>query len=112
MSTLFRRSLILFSEQQAAKTAATTATTPPPQLFFKITRTHTNNIPVYLSYTGGARRVPMTEIRRIQGDIGQAHNEVQRLVGSHVNVQRSDGKLKVTGNFVSKVRKHLLALGF
>lgn len=117
MNTVFRSTMVRFAEQQMTQQApniVTPAVTSvvPPQLLFKITRTHTKNLPVYLTYTGGARRIPMTEIRRIEGNMLQAHNEIQRLVGSHVNVRKSDGKLLVTGNFISKVKKHLLAMGF
>jgi hypothetical protein len=109
---MFRSTLVRLAEQQVSKQTAPITQAVQPQLKFRFTRTHTNNLPVYLSYTGGARRVPMTELRRIEGDMAQAHNEIQRLVGSHVNVRRGDGKLLVTGNFVSKVKKHLLAMGF
>lgn len=114
MNFMFRPTLARYAQQAAAAAVAPKAPIQPiaHQLQFRITRTHTKNIPVYLEYTGGARRVPMTQVRRIEGNMEQAHNEIQRLVGSHVNVRRGDGKLYITGNFVSKVRKHLDALGF
>jgi len=110
---MFRRTLVRYAEAQATQAAAATPIPQiPKQLQFRITRTHSNNLPIYLNYTGGARRIPQTEIRRIEGSMDQAHLELQKLVGSHVNVKRSNGKIFVTGNFVSKVRKHLQAMGF
>eukprot|EP00461_Guttulinopsis_vulgaris_P000700 UN00700 len=82
------------------------------QLQFTIARTQSNNLPVYLKYTGGARRVPVTEVRKYTGDVNQLQLELQRLVGSHVNIKRGENSLYITGNFVSKVRDHLKAIGF
>jgi hypothetical protein len=112
MNFLFRPTFARFSQAAAASIVPPAVSQQQKQMLFRLTRTHTKNVPVYLSYTGGARRVPMTEVRRIEGNMEQAQNEIQRLVGSHVNVRRADGKLYVTGNFVTKIKKHLVALGF
>lgn len=114
MNFAFRQTFVRLAQAAAAKPTPATPqlNAQQQQLLFRITRTHTKNIPVYISYAGGARRVPMTEIRRIEGNVEQAQTEIQRLVGSHVNVRRADNKLYVTGNFASKIRNHLAAMGF
>lgn len=108
----FAQRQVVRASSTITPSAAVAEATEKKQFLFRITRTHTNNVPVYLSYAGGARRVPMTELRRIEGNVEQCQTEIQRLVGAHVNVRRADNKLFVTGNFVSKVRKHVTDMGF
>ena len=101
---MFRQTVGLFSQQIQQQTQK--------QLQFQVLRTQSKNLPVYLKYTGGARRVPMTEVRKFEGDANQLQQELQRLVGSHVQIRKAESSLLVTGNFVSKIRNHLQAMGF
>jgi hypothetical protein len=81
-----------------------------PDLPFFVERAQNGlTLPVYTDYKGGRTKV-VTILRKIKGDIGVLHNEVEKVCGVPVIVR--PGKLVVEGNFHRRLKVWLTGLGF
>ncbi len=77
---------------------------------FKIQRTHTNNLPVYVDYKSN-RSIKETVIRHIEGDVEEFKRELTKVV-SNSKVVNKIGKVTVTGLHAEKIKLWLRRLGF
>ncbi len=77
---------------------------------FKIMRTHTDNLPVYMEYKNG-RDIQKTVIRHIRGDVEIFKDEVSKIV-SNAKVESKVGKVIINGKHTEKVKFWLRRLGF
>jgi len=80
------------------------------QLPFKIIRTHTDNLPVYMIYKNG-RAIQETVIRHIQGDVEEFKNELKKVVSNAVVINKV-GKVIIKGKHTEKIKFWLRRLGF
>ena len=69
-----------------------------------------NHLPVYTEYKGGGTKVE-TILRKISGDVESLKAELEKVVYPEPVDVRA-GKLVVRGNYVLRVKKWLLGLGF
>ena len=83
----------------------------PPTVPFLITRTPSRNLPVYLSLRGGGT-LPLTCVRRIEGDMNRFAEEVRRALGPSADVRVRAGRVDVKGNWKAALDKWLTTLGF
>ena len=77
---------------------------------FQITRTHTNNLPVYTVFKN-SRTTKLTVIRHIMGDIEEFKKELGKIV-SNSDVSHQTGKVLVKGMHAEKIKLWLRKLGF
>ena len=81
-----------------------------PNLPFYVERTYVgSSIPVYSEYKGARTKV-ITILRKCGGDIAALKEEMEKVCESEVLVR--PGKLMVEGNFVMRLKKWLIGLGF
>ncbi|TMW69467.1 hypothetical protein Poli38472_001623 [Pythium oligandrum] len=84
---------------------------PLPNLPFFVKRTAVGlQLPVYRDYRNGRTRV-LTILRRFNGDEGELQAEMSKICGGKDVVLRP-GRLEVTGDHASEVKKWLVGLGF
>lgn len=82
-----------------------------PNLPFHVDRSTTGkHFPVYTFYSGSGTKV-QTVVRRMSGDIETLKEELEKVVENAEVVVRP-GKLLVRGNYVLRVKRWLLGLGF
>ena len=77
---------------------------------FMISRTHTNNLPVFADYNHD-RAIKRTVIRHVQGDIVEFKKELSKIV-SNAHITIKTGKIIVTGLHAAKIKLWLRKLGF
>ena len=77
---------------------------------FQISRTHTNNLPVYTEYKD-MHNVKKTIVRLVSGDINEFRNELSKIV-SNSKIEIKTGKVIVSGLHKEKITLWLRRLGF
>ena len=77
---------------------------------FQITRTHTNNLPVYTEYKD-MRNTKKTIIRLVSGDIEEFKKELSKIV-SNSHIELKTGKVIISGLHKEKITLWLRRLGF
>jgi large subunit ribosomal protein L49 len=84
---------------------------PLPGIPFSIKRTSTGlQLPVYRDYRNGRTRV-LTILRRYNGDEEELRQEMTKVCGGK-EVKARPGRLEVTGDYATEVKKWLTGLGF
>ena len=86
---------------------------PSPQLPFDITRTRTNNIPVYIDIKGGGSKI-VTTIRKVRGDLKELEKCVRSRLGDdfHYQINELTSQLHIKGNHKDPIVRLLKELGF
>ena len=86
---------------------------PIPQLPFHITRSRTNNIPVYVNVKGGGNKL-VTSIRKVRGDLKELEKCVRNRIGDekHYQINELTNQLKVKGDYRAEISRMLKELGF
>lgn len=83
----------------------------PENLPFAVERTEVGkSLPVYTDYKGGGTKVT-TMIRRIRGDVHALKEDMEKVCDDR-EVHIRPGKLVVDGNYHSRIKLWLSALGF
>mmetsp|Transcript_32715 Transcript_32715/g.52986 ORF Transcript_32715/g.52986 Transcript_32715/m.52986 type:complete len:150 (+) Transcript_32715:23-472(+) len=93
-NSILRRSLSTSSSAEAKHTA------------FKIQRTRSGNLPVYLDYRKG-RTMCITIVRRVKGNHNVLASELQRLVGHQHAVKVKEGSIEIVGDHKKEVSEAL-----
>merc|ERR1712080_530361 len=86
---------------------------PPPELPFHVTRTRTNNIPVYCKIKGGGNKF-VTEVRKVRGDLRELERCIRLTIGDqlHYQINELTSTVKVKGKFEAEIKRMLKELGF
>ena len=87
------------------------SSSPPRSVPFLITRTPSQHLPVYLSLRGGGT-LPLTCIRRVEGNLQALAEEVRRALGPSADVRVRAGRVEVKGNWKKALEEWLTTLGF
>uniref|UniRef100_A0A7S1TH73 Large ribosomal subunit protein mL49 n=1 Tax=Compsopogon caeruleus TaxID=31354 RepID=A0A7S1TH73_9RHOD len=77
---------------------------------FRIGRTPSKELPVYVDYKNGGTRV-MTLVRRVRGDVQSLREDMSRICGGK-NVTVRPGRLEVKGNYREELKTWFTRLGF
>jgi large subunit ribosomal protein L49 len=94
-----------------------TAPTPSPprlQLSYHVSRSHTNNLPIYRDFKGHGS-LKLTLIRKISGDANALKKdliEYLRIDPKHAAVVQPANHIKIKGQYTGSVQKFLLEKGF
>ena len=78
---------------------------------FSISRTPSLQLPVYLSLRGGGT-LPLTIVRRINGDAGAFARELEVFLGVRAEVRLRPGRVEVKGNYKEAVVRWITNMGF
>jgi large subunit ribosomal protein L49 len=83
----------------------------PLEVPFKIRRTASNNLPVYLDYKNSGSRVN-TYLKGFEGDEKRLFHEVQVFMGPKIDVKLRPGRIEIKGDHVEKMKKWLEVQGW
>jgi large subunit ribosomal protein L49 len=78
---------------------------------FSISRTPSLQLPVYLSLRAGGT-LPLTIVRRINGDAGAFARELEIFIGDKAEVRLRPGRVEVKGNYREAVVRWITNMGF
>jgi large subunit ribosomal protein L49 len=105
---------------QSTSAASIAADSPPPpatttpQLTYHVSRTHTNNLPVYTDYkSGGSQKITM--ITKIAGDAQSLRADLEQLLKLDKKtcwVKPPAGHIILKGHHTTAVTKFLQGKGF
>ncbi|GAB5360408.1 hypothetical protein AAMO2058_000625400 [Amorphochlora amoebiformis] len=89
---------------------STTGSTQP-SLAFKIERTRSQNLPIYLDYKKG-RTQCKTIVRKYKGDATVLASHIKHVVGTHHLIKMKASTLEVDGDHLDELKKYFEKLGF
>jgi hypothetical protein len=78
--------------------------------WYSISRTKTGELPIYRGYKGTGVKVPITLIRRVEGDVGQLKQDLKRelnLVNREIWIKDTSKQLVIRGDRTLEVRRLL-----
>ncbi|KIN00909.1 hypothetical protein OIDMADRAFT_122837 [Oidiodendron maius Zn] len=108
-STVTRFLGIARASTSITSSATSTSSTPAAAKPYRVERTGTNNLPVYLlSKRGG--NLKQTRVRRIEGNIGVLRAELQEVLGldeSQVTINQLTQHIIIKGHRKAEVMKFL-----
>uniref|UniRef100_A0A7S3ZCL9 Large ribosomal subunit protein mL49 n=1 Tax=Lotharella globosa TaxID=91324 RepID=A0A7S3ZCL9_9EUKA len=86
-------------------------TDAPQALAFKVERTKTNNLPVYLHYKKGRTRC-VTVVKKYRGDVEVLKSHIQSVVGRQHEILTKAATLEIVGDHKKEIDNYLEKLGF
>jgi large subunit ribosomal protein L49 len=93
---------------------AATPSSQSPLLTYHVSRTPTNNLPVYTDYKGHGT-LKLTMVRKIAGDVHALRRELEKELGldsKTCRVTQPAGHVVMKGNHKAKILQFLMAKGF